>query len=100
VLGRHGDGDRRRRAGQREADPATPGTAAAGERGETEIGARGTDSSTHLGQGRHGEGDRRQRRERGRRRQTEKLPWGNFMDSATGMRGGRATGRRGGAGGE
>jgi alkylation response protein AidB-like acyl-CoA dehydrogenase len=57
ALGRHGDGDRRRHAGRREAGlgqsvellPVTPGTVAARERGKTEMGARGTDSSTHLG---------------------------------------------------
>jgi hypothetical protein len=57
ALGRHGDGDRRRHAGRKGASlgqPAelpsvTPGTVAARGRGKTEMGARGTDSSTHLG---------------------------------------------------
>jgi hypothetical protein len=57
ALGRHGDGDRRRCAGRREASPGQPaelppetrGTVAARERGKTKMGARVTDSSTHLG---------------------------------------------------
>jgi hypothetical protein len=51
----------------------TSSTAAVGERGKTERAERGTDSSPHLGQERRFVGDRR--------RQAEKLSWGNFMQS-------------------
>jgi hypothetical protein len=52
-----------------ELPPAIPTTTAAVERVKMERGARGTDSSPHLGQGRRGERDRRrwsERREAGK----------------------------------